>query len=179
MSDVTTDIKNLVDKFATDVAAIAQQAARNALGSAFGESPPKKNGHASSRSIGLGLGKGAKRDPKDLVATAEKFATFVAKHPGLRIEQINREIGLSTAELALPIRKLIADKRIRTTGKKRSTMYFAAGSTKTTAAKVAKKSSSKKRSRPSSKKKSSKSSKAPPAAASKKSDAVEMEKSAA
>jgi hypothetical protein len=177
MSDVTTNIKNLVDKFAADVAAIAQQAARDALGSAFGESAPK-NGRAPSRSIGLR--KGAKRDPKDLAATAEKFATFVTRHPGLRIEQINREIGLSTAELALPIRKLIADKRIRTIGEKRSTTYFAAGAAKTTAAKVAKKSSSKKRSRPSSKKKSS-AKKSPRAATESKrsSDAAETEKIAA
>ena len=51
--------------------------------------------------------------------------SFVAKHPGLRIEQINKELGTSTKDLALPIRKLIAEGQIKTKGKKRSTTYFA------------------------------------------------------
>lgn len=56
--------------------------------------------------------------------------TFVAKHPGLRIEQINGELGSSTNELALPIRKLLAAKAIRSEGSKRSTKYFSGGSAK-------------------------------------------------
>ena len=54
-----------------------------------------------------------------------QFVSFVAKHPGLRIEQINKELGTSTKDLALPIRKLIAEGQIKTKGKKRSTTYFA------------------------------------------------------
>ncbi len=52
------------------------------------------------------------------------MTTFVAAQPGLRIEQINKELGTSTRDLALPIRKLIADGAIRTEGAKRSTKYF-------------------------------------------------------
>ena len=52
-------------------------------------------------------------------------SSFVTKHPGLRIEQINKQLGTSTKDLALPIRKLIADGVIKTKGKKRSTTYFA------------------------------------------------------
>lgn len=53
-----------------------------------------------------------------------QFASFVKSHPGLRIEQINKELGTTTKDLALPIRKLIADGLISAKGKKRSTMYF-------------------------------------------------------
>ena len=49
----------------------------------------------------------------------------MSKHPGLRIEQINKEIGTSTKDLALPIRKLVAEKRVKVKGKKRSTTYYA------------------------------------------------------
>lgn len=45
----------------------------------------------------------------------------------IRIEEINREMGTSTKELALPIRKLIAAKAIKSVGAKRSTKYFAGG----------------------------------------------------
>ena len=69
-------------------------------------------------------GRGAKRTPEDLEALSQKFATFVKTNPGLRIEQINKELGTTTKDLALPIRKLIADGMITAKGKKRSTTYF-------------------------------------------------------
>jgi predicted transcriptional regulator len=50
----------------------------------------------------------------------------VGSNPGLRIEQINRALGTRTAELRLPLRKLIAAKQIKTKGQRRATRYFAA-----------------------------------------------------
>ena len=70
-------------------------------------------------------GRGVKRRPEDLEALCNQLAAFVKSHPGLRIEQINKELGTSTKDLALPIRKLIAEGQIKTKGKKRSTTYFA------------------------------------------------------
>ena len=55
---------------------------------------------------------------------SEKFASYVKANPGLRIEQINKELGTTTKDLALPIRKLIADGYLKAKGKKRSTTYF-------------------------------------------------------
>jgi hypothetical protein len=43
----------------------------------------------------------------DFEVLSEKFASFVKANPGLRIEQINKELGTTTKDLALPIRKLI------------------------------------------------------------------------
>ena len=70
-------------------------------------------------------GRGAKRTPADLEALSDKFASFVKANPGLRIEQINKELGTTTKDLALPIRKLISDGVITAKGQKRSTTYFA------------------------------------------------------
>jgi predicted transcriptional regulator len=55
----------------------------------------------------------------------DKFFSFVKDNPGLRIEQINKQLGTSTKDLALPIRKLIAEGEIKAKGEKRSTTYFA------------------------------------------------------
>ena len=66
----------------------------------------------------------AKRSPEELEALAGRFAAFVQANPGLRIEQINKQLGTETRDLALPIRKLIADGVIRAKGRKRSTTYF-------------------------------------------------------
>jgi predicted transcriptional regulator len=48
----------------------------------------------------------------------------VKNNPGLRIEQINKQLGTTTKDLALPIRKLISDGVVSAKGQKRSTTYF-------------------------------------------------------
>lgn len=68
---------------------------------------------------------GAKRDPSVIQNFMDTFLGFVRKNPGLRIEQINAQLGTCTKDLALPIRKLIAAKMIRTKGEKRATTYEA------------------------------------------------------
>ncbi|HEV8549778.1 MAG TPA: hypothetical protein VGQ57_12135 [Polyangiaceae bacterium] len=57
----------------------------------------------------------------------ERLAAFIAKSEGLRIEQIAKELQTSTRELNLPVKKLIAAKRVSTKGQKRATTYFAGG----------------------------------------------------
>jgi len=74
---------------------------------------------------GRNRGRGAKRTAEELEKMQDAFLAFVAKHPGLRIEQINKQLGTTTKDLALPIRKLLADGALKAKGKKRSTQYFA------------------------------------------------------
>lgn len=47
-------------------------------------------------------GRGAKRSAEDLQALSATLASFVKAHSGLRIEQINKELGTTTKDLALP-----------------------------------------------------------------------------
>ena len=68
--------------------------------------------------------RGYKRQSEDLETLSETLVAFVTKSPGLRIEQINKQLGTSTKALALPIRKLIAAGTLKTKGKRRSTAYF-------------------------------------------------------
>lgn len=67
----------------------------------------------------------SKRSDADIQKLMDKFAGFVKKNPGLRIEQINAKLGTSTSELALPIRRLVKSRLIRTKGEKRGTTYEA------------------------------------------------------
>lgn len=115
-----TNIQKLVSNFVTDLQALFQQSAIAALTNAG-----NGNGHGKLKSNGLNGMRGAKRAPEDLQRLSEEFLAYVLKNPGLRIEQINKEIGATTKDLALPIRKLIADKRLKMKGKKRSTTYYA------------------------------------------------------
>src|SRR6185295_6180968 len=128
MSDFQTEMNRVVSGFVAQITELARRAAIDTLESALG-----KRGGAGALSLGRaarGRGRGAKRTGAELDKLGDEFHAFVAKHPGLRIEQINKELGTSTKDLALPIRKMIADGSLKTKGEKRSTTYFAGESKK-------------------------------------------------
>ena len=134
MSDFQNEMNHAVQGFVAQIAELARRAALDTLESAFGSRGGGRNGggRATAAAITAGAGRagrprggrGAKRSAADLEHLSEKFATFVKANPGLRIEQINKELGTTTKDLALPIRKLIADSKITAKGQKRSTTYF-------------------------------------------------------
>ncbi|MEO7735312.1 MAG: hypothetical protein ABIY55_30445 [Kofleriaceae bacterium] len=129
-----------VQGFVAQITELARRAAIDTLESAFGARSSgggggRNGGGAATAAVALaaaGLGRvgrprggrGAKRTAADLEALSQRFASYVKSNPGLRIEQINKELGTSTKDLALPIRKLISEGQISAKGKKRSTTYF-------------------------------------------------------
>jgi hypothetical protein len=120
MSDFQTEMNRVVADFVAQITELARQAAREMIDEALGKGA---KGNLAGR--GRGRGRGAKRTPEELDKLADQFYAFVSKHPGLRIEQINKQLGTTTKELQLPIRKLIAEGAIKTKGAKRSTTYSA------------------------------------------------------
>ena len=116
-------MNRVVSDFVSQITELARRAAIDTLESALG----KKGSGGGSFGRARGRGRGAKRTSSELDKLAEQFHAFVGKHPGLRIEQINKQLGTTTKDLALPIRKLISDGEIKTKGAKRSTTYFAKG----------------------------------------------------
>ena len=134
MNDFQNDMNHAVQGFVAQITELARRAALDTLESAFGGGQPARS--ASTRVVAAPAtagvapvgrprgGRGAKRTAEDLESLSAKFASFVKTHPGLRIEQINKELGTTTKDLALPIRKLIAERMISAKGQKRSTTYF-------------------------------------------------------
>lgn len=120
MANLQSDIQRLVDGFVQQVTELARRAAITTLESALGGG----RGGAGGVRIGRGRGRGAKRTGEELDKLSDEFLAFVNKNPGLRIEQINKQLGTTTKDLALPIRKMIADGTLKVKGKKRSTAYF-------------------------------------------------------
>lgn len=129
MADFQSEMNQTVQSFVTQISELARRAALDTLESAFAG---RSGRGAGTRAAALGSapvgrprgGRGVKRTAEDLEALSAKFVSFVKAHPGLRIEQINKELGTTTKDLALPIRKLIAEKAISTKGAKRSTTYL-------------------------------------------------------
>jgi hypothetical protein len=69
---------------------------------------------------------GEKRPPAELAKLVEKLGEYIKGHPGLRMEAIGKALGLPTRELNLPVKKLLAARRIRSEGHKRATEYYPA-----------------------------------------------------
>ena len=133
MSDFQNEMNRTVQGFVAQITELARRAAITTLESAFnGRASRTVAAPAAVAQVTAGVaragrprgGRGAKRTPADLEALSDKFASFVKANPGLRIEQINKELGTTTKDLALPIRKLIADGVVNAKGQKRSTTYF-------------------------------------------------------
>ncbi|HEU4735301.1 MAG TPA: hypothetical protein VFT22_45735 [Kofleriaceae bacterium] len=130
MSDFQNEMNRTVQGFVAQITELARRAAIDTLESAFGGRDGRSNGiaFAPGETARLGRprgGRSGKRSAADLEALSEKFGSFVKANPGLRIEQINKQLGTTTKDLALPIRKLISEGLISTRGQKRSTTYFA------------------------------------------------------
>jgi hypothetical protein len=125
VSNYQSEMQKLVEDFVGRLSGLYRDAVIDALGSS-GNGNGHRNGYSNGNGNGS-RGKGEKRPAGELKALSDKFVAFVTKNPGLRIEQINTQLGTSTKELALPIRKLIADGVVKGKGSKRSTTYFAKG----------------------------------------------------
>jgi hypothetical protein len=132
MSDFQTEMNRVVQGFVSQITELARRAAIDTLESAFGGRGGRGAPAAAAALAAVNFGRvgrprggrGAKRTSADLEALSERFASFVKANPGLRIEQINKQLGTTTKDLALPIRKLISEGQISAKGQKRSTTYF-------------------------------------------------------
>lgn len=130
MSQTDAELRSLVESFVEQLKSLLRRSALETVQSALGEEPPVRRGRkpAAARTaapVTRARKKGAKRTPEELEALVGSLVDYVRKNPGQRIEQIGAALGIGTKELALPAKKLIADKQLRTKGQKRATTYFA------------------------------------------------------
>ena len=132
MSDFQDEVNRAMNGFVTKIAELVRRAAIETLESAFdgrvlrgGDAVSDVAGKATRRVEQRHGDRGARRAPADLEALSKRFASFVHANPGLRIEQINKQLGTTTRDLALPIRKLVANGVIDARGHRRATTYVA------------------------------------------------------
>jgi hypothetical protein len=130
-TDIDEKIRGMLEAFASDLAGLIRDSAMETVRDALGGSVPagRRNGasrgaRAASPVAGRRLPKGAKRPPGEIVKLTQRLLDYVKAHKGERIEQIAKGMSISTRELNLPVKKLIADKAIKTKGQKRATQYF-------------------------------------------------------
>ncbi len=100
------------------VAARAKAQARPAPTPAPAPAPAQRPVAAPKRKAG------EKRTPQQLAQITEQTYNYIKSNGNQGVEQIAKALGTSTKELTLPIRKLLADKKIGSKGQKRATRYF-------------------------------------------------------
>lgn len=125
MSDFQNQMNRVVADFVAQITELARRAAIDTLEAALSGREGRRAVAGGGATVARARGRGAKRSSDELDKLAERFQTFVKENPGLRIEQINKQLGTTTKDLALPIRKLLAEGAIHAKGQKRSTTYFA------------------------------------------------------
>lgn len=136
-NSVNDRIRSRVEAFAEELSNLirdsAMETVREALGGGGGGSAAPRRGGRGARAMAApaptrgGAGrreKGQKRDPGEIERLTGRLLDYVKGNPGQRIEQIAAGMGTVTKELNLPVKKLIAQKALKTKGQKRATQYF-------------------------------------------------------
>jgi hypothetical protein len=133
-NSVNDRIRSRVEAFAEELSALirdsAMETVREALGGSAGAAPRRgaRGGRAAASTAPVRGGrreKGQKRDPGEIERLTGRLLDYVKGNAGQRIEQIAAGMGTVTKELNLPVKKLIAQKSLKTKGQKRATQYFA------------------------------------------------------
>lgn len=128
-------IRSRIEAFVDELATLVREAALESVQAALGSAPARGPGRPRKTAAPVGggairrraprRGRGAKRSAEQLDALAAKFLAYVKSNPGNTIERIGKAISIDTKELKLPVAKLLADKKLKTTGQRRGTKYHA------------------------------------------------------
>lgn len=136
---IEAELQTLVNNFVADVTKLARRAAMDTVASLLANVDPSEDAPrprasraaASSASPSSSGGssrrpRGSKRAAGDLASLQQRIGEHVRQHPGQKVTDLNAALATTTAELRLPLAKLIAAGELRTTGQKRATQYFPA-----------------------------------------------------
>lgn len=124
-------IRTTIEAFVEELSALVRSAAVQSVTEAFGGPlPGGTKGRAAKAALSASgakaRAKGQKRAPEDLAELVDQLLNTIKAAPGQRMEQIAKTLKSTTQELALPAKKLIAEKKIKTKGERRATKYFPA-----------------------------------------------------
>ena len=132
MDNLQNQVNARVEAFVAEITELARAAAYQALSGAL-DSPIAIGGGAAPMLRGR---RGGKRTAEEIAQMADAFLAHVTANPGQRMEHIAKELGVATPEFMLPVRKLLAEGKLRVEGQKRATQYYPADSSGDGAAQV-------------------------------------------
>jgi|SRR5690349_14463338 len=129
-NNIQQRIEDRVQTFVREVSELVRTAAMEAVADALGGTrssggarrgrPPGSKNKGSSGARG---GKRGKRTSEQVDAMAAKIFEHVKKNPGANVVGMAKAFSLKSKDLTLPIGKLMAAKKLKTTGRRRGTKY--------------------------------------------------------
>jgi len=131
---MTSSVESLIQEFVVRLrAAIAEEAAQAFIIAGGGVPKGRPGAKPGARSASTAVSKkrsaksanGGKRTAEEIDAQADTILAYLKKHPASGAEALGAGLGMTTAELALPIKKLLARKSLKTAGQRRGTTYTA------------------------------------------------------
>lgn len=128
-----TSIRSLTESFASQLEELVRQAAYEHVSTALGNlgaAAPARAGRRKAGRPGRKPGRpagGGKRSASDMDAMQDRLLAHVKANPGQRGEQIAAAFGSDVGTIRLPMKKLIAARKVTTKGERRGMMYFPGG----------------------------------------------------
>jgi hypothetical protein len=129
------DIQALISSFSNDLELIVRRATLEqvvaTLGAQLGVTTKRGPGRPRTASTSgfkpiVKRGPGGRRSPEYLIKLSESLLAHVKQHPGQRGEQIAAALKTDVGTMRLPMKKLIAAKKIKTKGNRRGMTYLPA-----------------------------------------------------
>ncbi|MCC7073580.1 MAG: hypothetical protein IT383_19885 [Deltaproteobacteria bacterium] len=108
---VKRQLQARIESFAADITAVLQAAVADAVSNAVGAGRAKVTRVAAKP--------GADRSPVGAAALLRE----IARRPGLRVEQIAKNIGVPSKSLKAPVAQLVKAKKLKKSGAARGTKY--------------------------------------------------------
>jgi len=96
-----------------------------AAGAQAARGRPRARRGATPERTAVAARSGGKRSPDELQQVQDSLLEVIELNPGQRMEALGVLLKLPTRTLALPMRRLIASRHVRSSGQRRATTYFA------------------------------------------------------
>jgi hypothetical protein len=154
-NNIEKQIQERIEVFVAELSGLVREAALGAVQEVLGGGAAPRRGRPRTtskaparRSAALRKpsksGKRAKRSGNQVEAVAETILAHVKANAGTGVTDMGAALGMTPKEMRLPILKLLADKKLKTTGQRRGTKYHAGGRGTATKKKASKKRATKK-----------------------------------